>query len=134
MSIEENISKALGIEVYDDKKAKVPVTIDQVPENKTEAEVDFDKVRSGNYDLRDQIGQAIQELLDIATRSQDHEAYTALSNLIKTAATLDKDLLEFHEKKKRVMNNVSDDKQNVTNNTLVLTTAELQKLLLEKKE
>jgi hypothetical protein len=136
MSVEK-ISNALGIEVYDPtiEDKNLPATIEQVPEGMTEAEVDFDKVRSNTYELLDDAMCAVKELVDISSRSQDHESYSSLATLIKTVSALNNDLLVLQEKKKKLLSNEKDSDKNVTNNnTLVLTTAEFQKMLLENKK
>jgi hypothetical protein len=70
-------------------------------------------------------------LVQIATYSQDHESYASLALLIKTTASLGRDLVNMHNKKP--YSSPKEQPQQVTNNTLVLTTAEIQAMLEKKK-
>lgn len=128
----DNISDALGISdvgLYTPSNERLPVIIEQPPEGMTDADVDFNKVRSSTYELIDGATQAFRELLDISTRSQDHESYASLAALVKTVAGLNKDLIAMHEKKNKPLNGGGADETSVTNNNLILTTAQLQELL-----
>lgn len=131
------IANALGIdlnssvEIYDGKDKSL-VTIDQNNPNKSDAEVDYEKVRSTTYDLLDTALNAVNELAVIASQSQDSETFSSLASLIKAAAGLNSDLVKLHHLRKN-KDLVEDKPRNITNNTLVLTTEDLQKMIAEKK-
>lgn len=129
------IANALGIdlhssvEVYDEKH-KGLMTIDQSDPNKTDSEVDYEKVRSSTYDLLDTALNAVNELAVIASQSQDSDTYSSLASLIKAAAGLNSDLMKLHHLKRG--KETEDNKPTTVQNNLILSTADLQKMILEK--
>jgi hypothetical protein len=101
-----------------------------VPE--PEASDDEKAVRENLYGLIQTATEAVGDLARIAQASQDNESYSSLASLLRTAGGLNKTLLDvgnsFAYRTTRVQ------KPSVTNQTLVLTTTELQKLLESKKD
>lgn len=87
--------------------------------------LDEELVRNNLKSLMNTANEAIDDLAKIAHSSQDHESYSSLASLIRAADGLNKTLLNAGMYKR--------EKTNITNNTLVLSTAELQKLIESKK-
>lgn len=92
---------------------------------------DEKNVRENLYGLIEKATEAVGDLSRIAQASQDNESYSALASLLRTAGGLNKNLLDVGTS--AAYRTTRIEKPNVTNNTLVLTTTELQKLLESKK-
>jgi hypothetical protein len=65
----------------------------------------------------------LSEISGLASQSQDDKMYIALSRILSTALEANRNLLELHDLKQKI----APAKEVTTiNNTLILTTAELQ--------
>jgi hypothetical protein len=99
----------------------------------TQEEQDFDYARTNLKVVIDSGQEALQQLIDIADQSQHPRAYEVIANLVNTLASANKDLLDLSKKKKELLKNAEGGPQTINNN-LILTTADLQKLLSGKKD
>ena len=127
------ISQALGIA---NDKSEQDNVISLSPPEKNEVELDFKAARDNTYELLSGAMGSVQELLQIASYSQDHEAYQSLALLMKTAAQLNRDLVGLAFKKEVLTQgstSVSGPTTINSRNTLVCTSAEIQEML-EKKD
>lgn len=131
-----DIDKSLGlrnitdVEIIDMAPTKNEVK-PYVPQ--TTAEEDFDYARANLKDAIDQGNQALEQLIDIADQSQHPRAYEVVSTLINTIVNANKDLLDLSKKKKEIMAADKKEGPQTINNNLILTTAELQKMLANKE-
>jgi len=93
---------------------------------------DEKNVRENLYALIETAKEAVDDLSRIAQSSQDTDAYSSLASLLRTAGGLNKNLLDVGNY--AAYRTTRIQKPSVTNQTLVLTTTELQKLLESKKD
>ena len=108
-----------------------------IPANKKETGVDeIDKdyryARENLYCVIEKGTNALDILVDIANQSQSPRAFEVVSTLIKTLSDTNKDLLEVQSKLKKLRDEESP--KNVTNALFIGNTAELQKLIKDRKE
>jgi hypothetical protein len=78
--------------------------------------------------------EALEQLIDIADQSQHPRAYEVISTLINTIVSANKDLLDLSKKKKEIAASDKKEGPQTINNNLILTTADLQKMLAANKE
>lgn len=100
-------------------------------ENDSAKEIDTDSkyVRQNLYDLIEKGHRSVDELLAVADQSQHPRAYEVLANMIKTLGDMNKDLLDMHEKKQKLLGQKADVPDTVNNNLYVGSTSDLLKLL-----
>lgn len=132
-----DIDKSLGlrnitdVEIIEMAPTKNPVT-PYVPQTTTEE--DFDYARANLKEVIDKGGEALEQLIDIADQSQHPRAYEVISTLMNSIVSANKDLLDLSKKKKEIMASDKKDGPQTINNNLILTTADLQKMLAANKE
>lgn len=91
---------------------------------------DFTLARNNLHSIIQSGSNALDELLMVASQSQHPRAYEVISTLIKTLVDANKDLLELQKKIREI--NAPEETVNAPrtiNNTLVVTTAELTKMI-----
>lgn len=125
---DDKISKALGVEP---PKGKV---LDLVPVVKAAENNDYEYARRNLYDLIEKGQGALEQIVDIAKQSESARAFEVVTNLIKTMAETNRDLLELAKQKKDLEKEDKPAEQNVTNNNLNITSADLLKLIKGKNE
>jgi|TARA_B110000977_G_scaffold30323_1_gene39812 hypothetical protein len=130
--VREEAIEHLPIEIEDDP---VPSTDVQVLDIDTENLEDLNKVRANIQGVMD-IGQdAVKEMLEIAKQSEQPRAFEVVSTLMKTLLDANKDFADISSKKKFALEEVNGPKEaaqtNVTNNNLIVSTADLLKMLKE---
>lgn len=111
----------------DDKSRFLPTT--KVEQH----DADFDITRQNLYELIEVAKRGLQEYSEVAEQSQNARAYEVLFNGIKITAELNEKLAD-HAVKKRKEEHPETEKPITNNNYLQITTAELSKMLAEKKE
>jgi hypothetical protein len=95
---------------------------------------DFDYARENLMDVIGKGQEALFDLMDVARQSQHPRAYEVLSTLMNTMVGASKDLLELQAKKKKLLEaEPTANSQQVTNNLFVGSTAELQKMLDQRR-
>tara|TARA_R110002020_G_scaffold404091_1_gene614176 strand:- start:260 stop:700 length:441 start_codon:yes stop_codon:yes gene_type:complete len=96
---------------------------------------DYGTVRRNLYDLINQGNDAIQGVLDVAKAGDSPRAYEVVSQLLKTVSEMNKDVLEVHDKVKKIKEDGrSLTQKNTTNNTIYVgSTNELQDLINPKR-
>lgn len=113
------------------------VIMDNLPDESVQD--DFDYARENMRQLIHKGQNALDGILTIASGSEHPRAYEVAAALMKTMAETNKDLLELQKTKKVLQKEDPkapqlDSPQNVTNNLFVGSTAELQKMLRDKKD
>ena len=108
--------------------------LDLSPEEKQENERkefddDFEFVRQNLFELVNKSSDAIEDLIDIARKSQQPRAFEVLNSFIKNSSDLSKDLLDIRKKKKDIEEEKYIGPDNIHNNLVVGTTADLAKML-----
>ena len=95
---------------------------------------DFDYARENLMDVIGKGQEALFDLMDVARQSQHPRAYEVLSNMMTTLVGANKDLLDLQAKKKKLLEAEPEaNNQQVTNNLFVGSTAELQKMIDQKR-
>lgn len=90
---------------------------------------DYEYARQNLYDIIEKGSDALENIMDIAKQSESARAYEVVTNLIKTMVDANKDLLELQKKNKELQKSDEPEQKNVTNNNLILTTADLLKMI-----
>lgn len=103
---------------------------ENVPSDPT-VENDFTYIRKNLYDVIGTGQDALASLVQIAEQSQHPRAYEVLAILMKTIAETNKDLLEMQKKKQDLVGSTTQKSSTVNN--LILTTAELQRMIMDQK-
>jgi hypothetical protein len=118
-------------EVYIEKQ-------EYMPAQKKEADIeddihnDYRYARENLYGVIEKGTDALNTLVDLANQSQSPRAFEVVSTLIKTLSDTNKDLLEVQSKLKKLRKDEAP--KNVTNALFIGNTAELQKLIKDRKE
>jgi hypothetical protein len=143
MSKEDTISAALGLRPLEEAKgAELPVTI-QEPETAVvrqlsasdddETVKDIEQARSNIKNIIEQGDDALREMIELAKQSESPRAYEVASTLMKTLLDANKDFVEMSTKKKYAKDEIDRPKEaaqtNVTNNNLIVSTADLLRML-----
>lgn len=123
------ISQSLGVDPLDQ-----PAKITQVlPALKAHKNDDYEYARQNLYDIIEKGNDALEHIVDIAKQSESARAFEVVTNLIKTMAETNKDLLQLAKAKKEIDKDDSVPDRNITNNNLFVgSSAELLKMI--KKE
>jgi len=104
------------------KKGKAIVTRDD------DHDKDYDTVRSNLKSLADEGKSAIDKILEIANASESPRAFEVASQLIKTVADINKDMISLHKQMKELNQDEINIKQ--TNNSIFVgSTKGLQELI-----
>lgn len=151
MSSDDKISSALGIRPLSeienetpDENDKLDNPIVEVEESSPPALIDNFEAQEENLRDLEQVRQNIQgvmetgeeamrEMLEIAKQSEHPRAFEVVSTLMKTVLDANKDFADISSKKRFVKEEINGPKENaqtnVTNNNLIVSTADLLKML-----
>lgn len=136
---EDKISSALGIrpisEAREDKD--LPVEIEEAPplavisEEDDENVQDLETARQNIKGIIETGEDALKEMLTIAKQSESARGFEVVSTLMKTMLDANKDFVDISTKKKFAKEEIAAPKQdvNVTNNNLIISTADLLKMI-----
>jgi hypothetical protein len=125
----DKIAESLGIEPM----VEVPSKITQVlPAMKAQNSDDYEYARTNLYNIIEKGQNALEDIIDIAKQSESARAFEVATNLIKTMAEANKDLLSLAKAKKDLEKDDSVPDKQVTNNNLVVTSADLLKMIKDK--
>jgi hypothetical protein len=94
----KNLSEIFDVNPIEDVKS-VPQVIPAPEELDSEVQEDIAFARSNIRNLIKQGNSAVSDILDVARASEHPRAYEVASNLIKTMAEMNKDLLDIQKKK-----------------------------------
>ena len=102
------IDEALGTEF----KSHLPLQTETekviVPSSEDKLDKDYGVVRRNLYDLIAQGNDAIQSILDVAKAGDSPRAYEVVSQLLKTVSDMNKDVLDVHDKVKKIKGAAED--------------------------
>ena len=137
---EQKIAKALGLrslEEIDGEEENLPQIMDNeinLPSlTSLENEEVVKDIESARQNIKSMIAQgsnSLEELLKLAKQSESPRAFEVASGLMKTLLDANKDFVEMSMKKKYAKEETPAATQNnVTNNNLILSTADLLKML-----
>jgi hypothetical protein len=132
-----------------DSEAGVPVVIEDAPTEVmvTSSDADADPTvqdielaRSNIKNIIEQGDDSLREMIELAKQSESPRAFEVASNLMKTLLDANKDFVEMSMKKKYAREEILHPKEeaspvnNVTNNNLILSTADLLAMIKGEKE
>ncbi len=98
----------------------------------TDIDNDYKYARENLYGIIEKGTDALDTLVEIANQSESPRAFEIVSTLIKTLTEANKDLLEVQFKLKKLKE--EEAPTNVTNALFIGNTAELQKLIKDRKQ
>jgi hypothetical protein len=94
---------------------------------------DFEAARENLLDIIKNGQDSIADLTALCSQAQNDKYYMALSSLMKTVTDANEKLLNLQEKIREIEKLSKNEPKHVTNQ-LIVTTAELQKLIQQKRE
>lgn len=126
-------------EVFDVEPVPMdPVTLPTIVEDDKDSTVtsDAELARTNIKGLLNLGNRAIESALEIAIQSETPRSYEVLATMLKTVSDMNSQLLDVHEKKRKILEK-SHDKNiqptNVTNNVAFIgTTSEMNAIIMEK--
>lgn len=123
------ISQTLGIEPLEPTSKITQV----LPAIKAQKNDDYEYARRNLYDIIEKGNDALEHIVDIAKQSESARAFEVVTNLIKTMAETNKDLLQLAKVQKDLEKDDSVPDKNVTNNNLFVgSSADLLKMIKDK--
>lgn len=132
----ENSSEELKdlVKVSDNKVKPIEKLEDQLPAIPAENNENIDDMELARQNIKNIIemgDDAVKEMVEIAKQSESPRAFEVVSTLMKTLLDANKDFVDISTKKKYASEEESSPKQdvNVTNNNLIVSTADLLKML-----
>lgn len=126
--MEDVISKSLGLDPVE--KPEVEVLAPQTDD----VHNDFKYTRENLYSVIEQGNKALEDMIDVARASEHPRAYEVVGTLMKTLVDANKDLLDLSKKKKDLQKTDEKDMPQTVNNNLILSTADLQKMIENAKD
>lgn len=97
---------------------------------------DIELARQNVKNIIEQGDEALREMIDLAKQSESPRAFEVASTLMKTLLDANKDFVEMSSKKKfakeELMGVSQKNDGGVTNNNLIITTADLLKMLKDE--
>jgi len=128
------IDEALGaVELAKSEPVQKKV-IPRPKENNEDLENDYKYQRENFYNLVEKGTDAIEGILEIARESEHPRTYEVAGNLIKQVAEVTEKLGDLQEKMKKLKEVPNNAPKSVTNALYVGSTAELQKMLRDRKD
>jgi hypothetical protein len=139
----DKISELLGLRPLEEaKKEELPTVVDVSPRlpsidvsNIEEDETirDIEQARGNIKNIIEQGDDALKEMISLAKQSESPRAFEVASTLMKTLLDANKDFVEMSTKKKYAIEEKLGPKEaaqtNITNNNLILSTADLLKMI-----
>ncbi len=143
---EEKIASVLGLKPLEEALKETPkneiavrpvdgeiVSTTNQPEVDDETIRDIDTAKQNIENIIRQGDESLTEIISIAKQSQSARAFEVVSNLMKTLLDANKDFVEMSTKKKYAVDELNAPKEaaqtNVTNNNLIISTADLLKMI-----
>tara|TARA_Y100001937_G_scaffold76752_1_gene104212 strand:- start:1437 stop:1883 length:447 start_codon:yes stop_codon:yes gene_type:complete len=92
---------------------------------------DYNVIRKNLYELIGQGKDAVESILDVAKAGDSPRAYEVVAQMIKTVSDVNKDVLDLHDKMKKIKEDKYNlTQKNTTNNTIYVgSTSELQDII-----
>lgn len=138
---DDKLSSALGIrplsEINNDEEQNLPAEFEEVlppvvvSEEDDENVQDLETARQNIKNIIETGEDALSEILSVAKQSNSARAYEVVSTLMKTMLDANKDFVDISTKKKFAKEEIAAPKQeqNITNNNLIISTADLLKMI-----
>lgn len=140
---DDAISKALGLRPLEEaQKEELPAVVEEdetLPAKPIDNSLaddninDIEKARKNIQNIIEKGDDALDEMMDLAKQSESPRAFEVAANLMKTLLDANKDFVEMSTKKKYAIEEKDGPREaaqtNVTNNNLILSTADLLKMI-----
>ena len=124
--IEEEIKSVQEVEtteVENIEKFDPPAVVDNENLN------DLELARANVKNIIELGDDAVKEMVEIAKQSESPRAFEVVSTLMKTLLDANKDYVDISTKKKYAQEEQPQQETNITNNNLIVSTADLLKML-----
>lgn len=138
----DKITKILNLRPIEEAKENEIVVIENVKdvenlpaEMSTENDEtinDIEQARGNIKNIIEKGDDALAEMIELAKQSESPRAFEVASTLMKTLLDANKDFVEMSTKKKYAKEELKgpvEKQQNITNNNLILSTADLLKMM-----
>tara|TARA_Y100000004_G_scaffold194401_1_gene258890 strand:+ start:808 stop:1254 length:447 start_codon:yes stop_codon:yes gene_type:complete len=127
----ENLDKALETSFAKHAPIEKVNTTNIVVSEETGLDKDYSVVRKNLYELIGQGKDAVESILDVAKAGDSPRAYEVVAQMIKTVSEVNKDVLDLHDKMKKIKEDKYNlTQKNTTNNTIYVgSTSELQDII-----
>ena len=146
MAKKDKIAETLGIRDLEEIKSELEVlgpeepelslpahTEDHLPvvmdEGAEENLADIELAKRNIENIINLGDDSVKEMVEIAKQSESPRAFEVVSTLMKTLLDANKDYVEMSTKKRYAREEANPSKQQVTNNNLIVSTADLLKML-----
>ena len=127
------LNEVLGVSEPTPKEVVVSKPVPRPSDELDDVDADYKYQRDNFYNLIEKGQNAIEGILNVAKESDHPRGYEGAGNLIKQVAEVTEKLGDLQEKMKKLKEVPNSAPKNVTNALFVGSTAELQKMLKEKK-
>ena len=131
-TFEDKLDKIL--EIPASSIIKKPPERKMVESNVNDLDTDYKYARENIYNIIERGQEAIEDLLQDARDSGNARMFEVVGQLIKTVGEQNQNLVNVHKQVKDITQDTKAVPSNVTNALFVGSTAELQKMLKDKKE
>ena len=131
-TFEDKLDKIL--EIPSGSIIKKPPERKMVESNVNDLDTDYKYARENIYNIIERGQDAIEDLLQDARDSGNARMFEVVGQLIKTVGEQNQNLVNVHKQVKDITQDTKAVPSNVTNALFVGSTAELQKMLKDKKE
>ena len=125
-----NPTEVVNLPAEADEIVNLPAEIDNGAEENL---ADLEEVRQNIKNVMETGDEALREMLEIAKQSEMPRAFEVVSTLMKTMLDANKDLADISTKKRFIKEEIAGPKEaaqtNVTNNNLIVSTADLLKMI-----
>ncbi len=101
----------------------------QEGDNITKEEKDAERARDLLMDVVEVGQKAMRDLSELAYQSQDPKTYTALKDMLDSMTDVSNKILDLQIKKDKIFRKPDGPEKVVNNNTLIMTTEQLNKVL-----
>ena len=128
------LNEVLGVSEPPPKEVVVSEPVPRPSDELDDVDADYKYQRDNFYNLIEKGQNAIEGILNVAKESDHPRGYEVAGNLIKQVAEVTEKLGDLQEKMKKLKEVPNSAPKNVTNALFVGSTAELQKMLKQKKE
>ena len=128
------LNEVLGVSEPTPKEVVVSEPVPRPSDDLDDVDADYKYQRDNFYNLIEKGQNAIEGILNVAKESDHPRGYEVAGNLIKQVAEVTEKLGDLQEKMKKLKEVPNSAPKNVTNALFVGSTAELQKMLKQKKE
>ena len=138
---DDKISHVLGLRpLAEAKEEDLPTLVEEketlptlVSNEDDETIRDIEQARENIKNIIEQGDDALKEMISLAKQSESSRAFEVASTLMKTLLDANKDFVEMSTKKKYAKEELMGPKEaaqtNITNNNLILSTADLLKMI-----